>query len=161
MIQNQKKEALSRISQISEMLVRGNKKSKNVARIISSLSHILFELDGQKTREVFTKIMPIYTKLYAKHNSIYKSMGGKSKGDTVEAPVRDGIKAMKLEGVDLEGFNTLSRDAIEIGNLALTTGDPFLNTFNDFLWTGLVSIHDDRLQEELVRICLKYDTRIS
>jgi len=154
--------AKSRIDEISSMLVRGNQRSKNVARIISSLTYIMFNESPKKVQEVSEKISPIYDELYRIHNRLYTKLGGvKGSGENVEAPVETAVDIMNLRGIDLEGYNTLQQDAINIGNIALRTQDPGIEIFNSFIWAGLVSVHNEELQNKLIKIILQFDTRLS
>ena len=155
------KMAKSRIDEISSMLVRGNQRSKNVARIISSLTYIMFNENREKIKSVLDKIVPIYDELYRIHNQLYYKLGGTGSGENVEAPVETAVDIMNLRGIDLEGYNTLQQDAINIGNIALRTQDPGMEIFNIFIWTGLVSVHNEKLQNKLVKIILQFDTRLS
>ncbi len=133
-------------------------KSKKMSRIVSSFVHVLTKTE--KGQYLMDEIFPIYQKLHKKHNLIYNKIGGVSgSGEMVVSETRD--SGLNLDGVGEIAFNCFQVFAIRWGHLANETEDPLMHQINIALWSSLLTIHDSKAQKKLLKLAVKYDTRLS
>jgi len=151
------------IAQVTEIISSdaNGTRGKRMGRILSSLTHDVIN-NPEKGEYLLEEISPIYDKLYKKHNAVFRKIGGKSgSGMGAEGKLEDVAELMNLEGVDINSFNAFQFFALNFGNFCNDVKHPFMYSINQAIWTALVSVHDSKLQEKLVKIAIKYDTRIS
>ena len=133
-------------------------KSKNMSRIISSFVHVL--MNTGKGEYLMKEVSPIYQKLHKKHNEIYNKLGGvNGSGELVASEVEN--SGINLEGIGELAFNLFQVLAIKWGHFANQTGDPLIHQINIALWSSLLTVHDNKAQKKLLKLSVKYDTRLS
>jgi hypothetical protein len=117
-------------------------------------------MNTEKGQYLMEEVSPIYQKLHEKHNLIYNKLGGVSgSGEMVVSETGD--SGVNLDGIGEIAFNTFQVFAIKWGHLANETGDPLMHRINIALWSSLLTIHDSKAQEKLLKLAVKYDTRLS